>query len=322
MNRFSTIIADKVNNKETQSLQEDPSDRDEIKALMRPGLYWGVGASVLTFTFLRRAPRLVLGVINRRGPPGSSSSTTSAGSSTASSVGAFPFSAGTKGGLSPFSNLVQQGAVKAGQNAAAAAAAAATKTTVNGSGGAGGEPKVSSMAWFVMMVVDLMVSIPVGLAVWNYNTPQEKVVEAFSRIPLSPGRSTMSETFCADFIACYRDTPQRVWRENADVGTIVALKAFVDNCRRRQAMEREIRAETMLPNDAPVLIPATGVPADLALLDDNDIGVGDDTDNDGSGGGEAGFSDGEASGGFDWSDGNQGDVNTETTWADQTTFGR
>lgn len=118
-----------------------------------------------------------------------------------------------------------------------------------------------------LIAVDAAVSLVLGGLVSYWATPKVRLFEAAADVPLVPGRSAVSEVLCEDFVANYKKIPKRVWTNNSVEGDDVTmnLKRFIDNCRRRQQVERQLRSDAMLDRHEPVAIPHPGVPRDLIL---------------------------------------------------------
>lgn len=119
------------------------------------------------------------------------------------------------------------------------------------------------------LAMDATVSLIMGAAVWFYTIDKKGVFSAVSRIPLAEGTSAVSDTLCQDFIEEKKTIPKKVWNEYND-DAVLMLKQFIDNCRRRQQYERQLRIERGLQPEEPVSIPPPGVPADLMIEDEEE----------------------------------------------------
>lgn len=119
------------------------------------------------------------------------------------------------------------------------------------------------------LAMDATVSLIVGAGVWFYSIDKKRVFAAVSAIPLVEGTSAVSDTLCQDFIEEKKTVPKKVWKEYND-DAMLMLKDFIDNCKRRQQYERQLRIERGLRPQEQVSIPPPGVPADLVIEDEEE----------------------------------------------------
>jgi hypothetical protein len=115
----------------------------------------------------------------------------------------------------------------------------------------------------ILTAIDAVLACVTGGVVWVVTTPRVKLFEAAADIPLVPGRSAISDTLCSDFIENYKRLPKELWTPKKihrdDVTK--SIKTFVENCQRRQRMERQLRYNAGLDENDAVDIPYPGVPA-------------------------------------------------------------
>ena len=124
--------------------------------------------------------------------------------------------------------------------------------------------------WFLapcLITIDAILACAMGFLVSLVSTSNAKLFEAIADIPLVPGRSAVSDALCTDFIANYKRLPKELWTPNKIQFDNVTknLKRFVENCQRRQGIERQLRYDANLDESEPMEIPHPGVPADLAV---------------------------------------------------------
>lgn len=119
----------------------------------------------------------------------------------------------------------------------------------------------------ILFTLDAALACALGTLIMFVTTPKVKMFEAIADIPLSAGRSAVSDGLCADFLENYKRLPVRLWTAKKLDGDDVTtnIKRFVENCQRRQQMERQLRADAMIGEGEPVDIPKPGVPPELTL---------------------------------------------------------
>jgi hypothetical protein len=122
----------------------------------------------------------------------------------------------------------------------------------------------------ILITINATLACAMGAAVAIATVPKVKVFEAVADIPLSSGRSAVSDALCTDFLENYKRLPERLFTPKKLKGDDVTtnIKRFVENCQRRQQVERQLRIDGLLKDDDPVDIPKPGVPGDLALETD------------------------------------------------------
>ena len=119
----------------------------------------------------------------------------------------------------------------------------------------------------LLITIDAALACFMGGIVWFVATPKLKIFEAAADIPLVPGRSAVSETLCSDFIENFKRLPKELWTPKKLDGDDVTtnIKRFVENCQRRQQVERQLRSDSALKENEPVEIPHPGVLKDLIV---------------------------------------------------------
>jgi hypothetical protein len=122
-----------------------------------------------------------------------------------------------------------------------------------------------------------------GLGVAYVWTDETRLRQTIAQVPLQPGRSPMSDTFCTPLLQEYErqwlmnhnhhqedDDQQLLLRrvilsEPSSIHpTMKTILAFASNCRHRQVMEQQLRDQRGIllndnNDDAPMEIPETGV---------------------------------------------------------------
>jgi hypothetical protein len=150
--------------------------------------------------------------------------------------------------------------------------------------------------------LDATVSLLMAAYTSSYMADVPTIVQQVTDIPLMEGRSAISDHFCTALVEEYKrqwnlDPNSNSNSNNSTSGPFgrveksvppfdhkpllkdpqeTILKGhilFIQNCQKRQAMERQLRKERGLPPDQPVEIPSPGVPTDLLMQDWN---TGDD----------------------------------------------
>jgi len=134
--------------------------------------------------------------------------------------------------------------------------------------------------------VDLSLSLLIGCSTTIFLTDVDKLRTDMSVIPLVEGRSLVSDDLCGDFTKEYKKRPQSFWDGwdgvNAEEQpSLNAIRAFVLNCKKREAHEKILRNEQGFGPDDPVAIPKPGVPSTAQPL-----GIEDGQDRDDSHGGD------------------------------------
>lgn len=124
--------------------------------------------------------------------------------------------------------------------------------------------------WFLSplsMAIDAVAACAMGCVVTVVATPKVKLFEAAADIPLAHGRSAISDTLCSDFIENYKRLPKELWTPKKLKGDDVTtnINRFVENCQRRQQMEKQLRSDRGLRENEAIEIPYPGVPPNLIL---------------------------------------------------------
>lgn len=125
----------------------------------------------------------------------------------------------------------------------------------------------------VKLGLDLFVSVSLGAWGTAFFTDSKKFMKDLSDIPLVEGRSLVSEELCDDFIDVYKAIPKKTWDKYNDKSVpLGAITNFVQNCLRRQMVEKDILDERkafgsfgMGSSVKHVDIPSPGVPRDLSV---------------------------------------------------------
>jgi hypothetical protein len=227
---FIDLMQLKFDRGEFERIRREQHDRKGVHKVMRPGMIMGGISAVVTFVALRRLPKRFMN--NSLAKPES-------------------FWHGRDG--NPFYQIVRkQGPwwpnVKTNRDG--------TTTFREG--------------WFLsplFIAVDAVAACAMGCVVTVVATPKIKLFEAAADIPLTHGRSAISDTLCSDFIVNYKRLPKELWTpkklKRDDVTT--NIKRFVENCQRRQQMEKQLRSNAALSENEAVEIPYPGVPPNLIL---------------------------------------------------------
>lgn len=118
-----------------------------------------------------------------------------------------------------------------------------------------------------LVAVDATLACLTGCMVTFVTTPKLKLFQAAADIPLVEGTSAISDAVCSDFIQNYKRLPEDLWTRKKLEGDDVTtnIKRFVQNCQRRQQVERQLRVESGLAEGSPVSIPEPGVAGDLLI---------------------------------------------------------
>jgi len=221
-------------------LVERPSKSDQktMEVVLGVGRYYAMGASVLTFLLLRKLPKFHM---NNTIKTLQAKGLDFPQNSTTSSISMMPRITSRLDGRSVF----QEGIV-------------------------GG---------FFLTILDAAVACVIGGATWYYMTPQDQLCESASKIPLAAGKSMLADTFCSDFIDQYQRMDPGLWanQNDKDEDFIQGILGFIENCYRRRIYEDHLRAEQGLPKEAPIEIPPPGVPPELLIGEDGDMGHFSDT---------------------------------------------
>ena len=93
------------------------------------------------------------------------------------------------------------------------------------------------------------------------------VMEDVTNIPLSQGRSIVSDEICSEVNdLVINEIPKEFWRNLDQEGNLqneIAWRniiRFSENCIKRKAFEKKIRTETGVADEEPVVIPPPGIP--------------------------------------------------------------
>lgn len=99
---------------------------------------------------------------------------------------------------------------------------------------------------------------------------KEKVLSRLAEIPLTSGRSVVSDSFCQDLSQEYRRLHSPEYYKTVQSPLLRYMGVFVHNCELRQAYERQLLQEqgmTMNQGES-VFIPPPGVPTTTSVSDD------------------------------------------------------
>lgn len=227
---FIDLMQIKEDNGEFERIHREPQDRKGVVKVMMPGMIFGGIAAVGTFITLRRLPKHVM----QRAMEKKES-----------------FLHGRDG--NPFYDLVRKQGPWLPH----------VKTRRDGS-------IRFYEGWIlspILTAIDAVMACATGVVVCVVTTPRVKLFKAAADIPLVPGRSAVSDTLCSDFIENYKRLPKELWSskkiQRDDVTK--SIKRFVENCQRRQQMERQLRYNAGLGENDVVDIPYPGVPEDLIV---------------------------------------------------------
>lgn len=120
----------------------------------------------------------------------------------------------------------------------------------------------------------------VGASVTVALSDRTPMAEKLRNIPLTEGRSVVSDKMCPDFISTYdtikeqgfdwnnveRKLPASEARNQmSNLSNLYNVAAFVTNCKKRNAYEDQLRNERGVLHNAPVAIPSPGVPVETEV---------------------------------------------------------
>ena len=98
-----------------------------------------------------------------------------------------------------------------------------------------------------------------------YYTDEDEMLRQLSNAPLLEGRSVIADELCDSLVTEYhRIHPPEYWKHTKDP-YLQYLGVFCENCQKRRAYEKQIRAETNMSQDVPISIPYPGVPVDYPV---------------------------------------------------------
>lgn len=127
-----------------------------------------------------------------------------------------------------------------------------------------------SLVWIGLLVESLF-AVWVGSRGYHIaSSYTEGTYEMVSQIPLCPGRSSVSEALCDEWIDITRtQVPSTFWQNLdaekglQDIRTWRAIQAFAENCVKRKTYESVLRSERGIMDDnEPVVLPSK-VPDDV-----------------------------------------------------------
>jgi hypothetical protein len=261
LDRFYGVAAEKLGRMDRQSeetgieFQHGVKESLVIDQMQDMGLYEGIAAGVLTFIILRRGP-LIIGRYVQKSRMQQENSIRNTGFSNSSYQLSDP---------NPTNRLQQ---------------------TLNPK-----YPRPRNVflrgIWFCF---DATVSLIVAASVTSMYTITEQLRNQIAELPLIEGRSLVAESLCDDLAAelqavqaegnrAYRRLRKRdAQNEDHAAFYMEGVEKFVENCQRRNAMERRLRQEQGLgPHDHVEILPP-GVPRDGPRLLANSDGVEQDED--------------------------------------------
>jgi hypothetical protein len=114
------------------------------------------------------------------------------------------------------------------------------------------------------LLTDLLVSISVGVSgtIFILEGKRQYMRKDFEEAPLVPGRSLVAEQCCPEFLKLVskeqQDAPETQYMKQND-RNFATILTFIENCRKRSDYERRIRQERRLQDDAPVVVPYSGL---------------------------------------------------------------
>ena len=224
---FIDIMQIKYDRGEFERIQREPQDREGLAQVMRPGLIMGGISAIGSFIILRRVPKYSM----RRSLEKRESFVHGRDGN--------PFydTVRRQGPWFPYVKTRRDGTIRFHEG---------------------------RIIGPFLTAIDAVLACMMGGVVWVVTTPKVKMFEAVADIPLVPGRSAVSDTLCSDFIENYKRIPKDLWAPETIQRDDVTknIKRFVENCQRRQEMERLLRQNAGLDENDPVKIPYPGVPAD------------------------------------------------------------
>ena len=122
-----------------------------------------------------------------------------------------------------------------------------------------------NLGYYVGGALDVTMGVLWGAVIWYGSTPTKYIYEQNATIPLLPGRSHIADALCTDSIRYFQESPRELWTRYGKNDEVDGWKKFIDNCRKRQKYEEQLRQELGYSEDQPVDIPATGVPKAMFL---------------------------------------------------------
>lgn len=107
------------------------------------------------------------------------------------------------------------------------------------------------------LITDVLVSVSVGTSgvLFLLQAHQNSMRKDFEQAPLVPGRSVVAEQICAPFL----ELPAPSFSDNEDDVNMATFSKFRENCQKRRDLERLIRQQKGLADDAQLTIPYPGV---------------------------------------------------------------
>lgn len=120
------------------------------------------------------------------------------------------------------------------------------------------EEKKEKYSDILALPTDMALSIMLGISIGAINTDPPLLKNTLETAPLLPGRSLIAEHLCPDMTNLFHHVDPAIW-EKKDDNVLDTLRTFVDNCRKREEREQEIRQEQDLPDGYAVSIPHPGV---------------------------------------------------------------
>ena len=133
--------------------------------------------------------------------------------------------------------------------------------------------------WIQKSLVFIFEAALSGLVGWRVgytkiSSQNENSYDEIAKIPLCAGRSIVSDKVCPDMInLVHREIPRAFWENlngndesrSQDPQQWQAIRAFADNCIKRNAFEESYRKQRGLSSQTAVVVPEGGVPSNILL---------------------------------------------------------
>ena len=108
-------------------------------------------------------------------------------------------------------------------------------------------------------ILDLSLSMLIGLSATGILIDQRAVQRDFELSPLVPGKSLVAKHMCPDLSRFHRSIENEPW--NKEDPALASLAVFARNCERRARVEADVRQRNNLDANQEVAIPEDSFPA-------------------------------------------------------------
>lgn len=213
--------------------QDYEEERKILASFNNAGLAEGMLAGVATFVFLRRGPQMMVRLFSRNN------------STTASGGGG----GGYRLDRPPSSGQQQQ-----------------QRQPFNSSNSQQQQQQANPILGGMKLALDVFVSLLMAASTSFSMVNEKELAHDFAQLPLVQGKSLASDEFCTTIS---REIGARGLNTTTTTDNVylLALAKFSRNCRKRHAYEDQLRQQQGLGPNAPVTIPAPGVPEDIMMTE-------------------------------------------------------